>query len=152
MKQIRLTSGDFALVDDDLFEVLSSYTWSMSGGEVGSRYAYTKGAKYMHRLVIGAAKGQCVDHINGNSLDNRRENLRVCTQQENRRNSRKRTPGASHFKGVMRVKNRDAWKAAIKYDNKVRYLGYFKSEVEAALAYNEAAKEHFGEFAVLNQI
>ena len=106
----------------------------------------------MHRLVINAQKGTMVDHINRNRLDNRKENLRLCTMQENRRNSAKKKGSASPFKGVMRVTHRPAWRAFIKYDDKNHYLGYFKSEVEAAQAYNEAAKEHFGEFAVLNQI
>lgn len=152
MKQIRLSSGDFALVDDDLFDVLSSYHWSLSGGEDNNRYAYTTGGKYMHRLVIGAAKGQYVDHINRNSLDNRLENLRICTNTENLRNANKRKNAKSTFKGVCPIKNRPAWRALIKINGKQQYLGYFKSEVEAALAYNEAAKRYFGEFAVLNQV
>ena len=152
MKEIRLNNGAVSIVDDDLYEVLSSYHWSFSGGGSHGGYAYAKGGKYMHRLVIGATKDQIVDHKNGNTLDNRRENLRVCTQQENRRNSRKMKTAASPYKGVMRVKNREAWRAIIKVGGKPTYLGYFKQEVDAARAYNEAAKKFFGEFAVLNEI
>jgi hypothetical protein len=89
-----------------------------------------------------------VDHINGDTLDNRRANLRVCTKSENNRNRRKLHPTTSRFKGVY--KNTKPWIALIECNGKQFVLGRFASEEEAALAYDKAAKEHFGSFARLN--
>ena len=103
----------------------------------------------MHRFVTGASGGRrvVVDHINGNGLDNRRENLRICTNQQNQGNAKARR-GSSQFKGVSRKGNR--WIAYIQFNRKFRSLGSFESEHDAALAYDAAALECFGEFAALN--
>jgi hypothetical protein len=97
--------------------------------------------------------GFFVDHINGDTLDNRRENLRVCTRKENNQNCNKRgTLPKSKYKGVVWVKKVGKWKAQIKSDKKTIYLGYFKDELLAAKAYNSAAILYFGEFARQNKI
>lgn len=88
-----------------------------------------------------------VDHINGNGLDNRRVNLRLATSLQNQGNSRKRRNASSYYKGVSWYKPLKKWRAQIKVDKHVIHLGYFVSEEEAAIVYQEAAIAHFGEFA-----
>lgn len=114
-------------------------------------------ARRMHRVLIDAEDGLEVDHINGDTLDNRRANLRQCTTSENHRNSGKRytSMSTSRFKGVgKRVTRagRDRWRAAIKDNGRNLYLGTFDTEMEAVMAWNAAAKELHGEFARLNEV
>jgi hypothetical protein len=99
----------------------------------------------IHRLVLPDAKQ--INHINGNGLDNRRENLRSVTSAENHRNSRKRTRATSQFKGVHWLVQGKKWRAMIYVNGKQRHLGCFARETDAALAYDVAARKHFGEFA-----
>lgn len=97
-------------------------------------------------------KGESVDHINGDGLDNRRSNLRVCSHAENRRNSKKvsgRRKLASHYKGVSHP-SKNRWTASITVMWKTLHIGSFKTEIEAARAYDEAARNHHGVFARLN--
>lgn len=102
---------------------------------------------YMHRQIMNAPDGAQVDHINGNSLDNRRENLRFATNSENRANAAKHS-GRSQYKGVTR--DHDRWRARIVKDRRVTNIGTFSSEVEAALAYDARARVMFGPFARVN--
>jgi len=96
-------------------------------------------------------KFEHIDHINGDGLDNRRDNLRICTRTENVRCQRKRTkPTSSRFKGVTWHKNHRYWQAAIRKNGERTYLGWFKGEEEAARAYDKAAKRLHGDFASLN--
>lgn len=98
-----------------------------------------------------APTGLVVDHINHNGLDNRRRNLRIVTAKQNSWNMRSaKGRGTSNYKGVGWVKNKRKWRASISIDNKPKHLGYFEDEKKAAAAYDKAAKEHRGEFAVLN--
>lgn len=107
---------------------------------------------YFHREILGFPTGE-IDHKNGDGLDNRRENLRVCSRLENNRNQRKsKRPLTSKYKGVSWDKKSKKWLAHISIMNKCKYLGVFSDEWEAALAYNKAAEEKFGEFACLNEI
>lgn len=99
----------------------------------------------LHRFITGAANGQIVDHVNGDGLDCRRENLRLCSQAENTRN-RRISSGASKFKGVYWRKDLGKWVAAIQH----KTLGFFLNEVDAAAAYDKAAIGAYGEFAALN--
>ena len=90
------------------------------------------------------------DHRNGNGLDNRRANLRICTLSENRMSSRKREGCSSQYKGIAWDKYRQKWQAYINVDGKRQHLGRFEDEREAARAYDQAAKKRFGNFARLN--
>lgn len=103
----------------------------------------------MHRLIMNTPEGMLVDHINHDCLDNRKSNLRICTHAENARNKRP-VIGTSKYKGVYWDKTNKKWEAHIRKGKDVKYLGQFKCEKKAALAYNEKAKELFGEFAYLN--
>lgn len=107
----------------------------------------------LHRLVaerIGLSLDGVIDHINGNALDCRRKNLQSCTHQQNIRKQRHFATANSPYKGVMRF--RDKWRARITVDGKTLHLGLFKTAMDAAKAYNEKAKELFGDFANLNEV
>lgn len=104
----------------------------------------------MHRLIMNAPDGVHVDHINGDGLDNRRENLRLVTPQLNQANSRKRMKGTSRFKGVCWSAASKKWRASIVINNRQIYLGLFADELDAAKAYDKKALELFGEHAHLN--
>lgn len=153
MKTINLTKGKVALVDDADFDWLAKRKWYAS--QCRDRYyAYTPDRSSdvsMHRILLKAKPGQIVDHRNGDGLDNRRHNLRLCSKSENMQNSRKR-PGTSQFKGVSWDSGRKKWAAFITANGKSMNLGRFKSEEDAAIAYDVAAQLFHGEFALLNGI
>lgn len=149
-KIIPLTRGWVAWVDNDLYETLASRTWyaMISGND--RAYAARRGAELMHRTITRAPSGMDVDHREwpGMVVDNRRENLREATRRDNLRAGRKRSaPTSSRYKGVCFSRNR--WVAGINL-GKRKHLGCFPTELEAALAYDAAARHHFGEFARLN--
>lgn len=102
----------------------------------------------LHRMVMGAVKGQTIDHINNDGTDNRKGNLRVVTQQQNSMN--RKPSGNRKYKGVYFNKQQGKYNAHIKYHSKKMHLGTFPTEIDAALAYDSAAAGLFGEFAVLN--
>ena len=104
----------------------------------------------MHRIILNAPKGTMVDHINGNGLDNRKENLRLCTTRENNANQKKNRNNSSGYKGVAKASNCSKWRAYIRVDGVQRHLGNHNTPEEAARAYDAAAKKHFGEYAHLN--
>lgn len=109
---------------------------------------------FLHRILMNPLKGQIIDHINGNGLDNRRSNLRICTQMENSRNCRGRFY-TSKYKGVSflgRSALHHPWVAQLRAAGKLVYRRCFKYEVDAALAYNTVALRYFGEFARINQV
>ena len=155
-REIPLTKGFVALVDDADYDALHVLPWRV-GVTRGRAYALWR--KYvgiregksryteitMHRHLTDAPAGFEIDHINGNALDNRRSNLRVCTRAENARNVRCRGPG---FKGVERKLNR--FRARIAAGGRRITLGYYVTEVDAARAYDAAARQHHGQFARLN--
>lgn len=146
--EIELTKGKFAIVDDSDWYLLSSSSWSYSK----SGYAVAKVNKkivFMHRIIMGEPNCS-VDHINGNTLDNRRNNLRLASHSQNTKNRKKTKNRSSKFKGVDFQKRSGTWRARIKVEYRSIYLGQFSSEVEAARAYNKAALIYFGEFARLN--
>lgn len=159
MRMIALKpAGYYAIVDDADYEALSKFNWRRFASKRTSyavRQKKIKGEKlyiYMHRAIIGAGKGQLVDHRNGHGLDNRRSNLRLCSYSENARNSRKRRDGSSPYRGVNWDKRHGAYVVRIRAEGKYQYLGKFDDPREGALVYNEAAKKHFGEFAYLNPV
>ena len=106
----------------------------------------------MHKVILKVPKGQVVDHINHNGLDNRKANLRPATSEENNRNRRKSIKRKCHsrFKGVNWNKDQQKWAARICFNRKTKFIGYFNDEIEAAKAYDNAALKYHGEFAVLN--
>jgi hypothetical protein len=155
VKIIYLTRGQSTIVDAADFETLSEMKWCAQDGR-GGRWAavsLTSGSLVvMHRFILKAPKGTVVDHINGNSLDNRRENLRLCSQSENSKNLRvhRLVNKTSRFKGVCWDKLRSVWTAQITVNYKKIHIGSFPTEELAAEAYNFAAKKNFGEFSRLN--
>jgi len=157
MKEILLKTGKIAIVDDEDFERANKIKWGELRG-VNTCYARALGmnsgkatADTLHRFILGNyGNGLLVDHINRNGLDNRKQNLRFCTQKENSRNQVGTKNSTSKFKGVCFDKNRNKWMSKIRVDYKTLFIGRFKNEIEAAKAYDKAAKIHFKEFAYLN--
>lgn len=103
----------------------------------------------LHRLIMNAPPGMDVDHIDGDGLNNRKSNLRICTRSQNLQNQKPRG-GTSAYKGVCWCKTVNLWRAYIRKDGKRSYIGYFKDEMKAASAYDRTAKSLFGEFARVN--
>lgn len=160
VKRIPLSKGLFAIVDDDKFDELNQFRWcavESHGGYYALRNIKVDGKwgqqEFMHKRLLGIGKGVQGDHINGNKLDNRLENLRPCTQQQNGWNTRKprmkqgKAP-KSQYKGVFKVGR--YWRAMIQHEGKRVCLGYYNHEDEAAWAYDMAASHWRGEFASLN--
>lgn len=152
MKEIKLTQGKVAIVDDEDFEFLSQWKWYVHGSGPRTCYAERKSEGDhkrvpMHRVIMNTPKGLFTDHINGNGLDNRRCNLRICTTAENQYNARRRHSNRSGFKGVYYDKAVGKWRAAITINQKKIHLGRKDTPQEAHQLYVEAAKKHFGEFA-----
>lgn len=155
-RKIKLSKGQHTIIDSEDYDRVMQHRWfctNIRGRLYAYGYAGEKGKKKsmsMHRFIIGAKKGQITDHKNRNTLDNRKENLRLCTTVQNNTNSlRKNT--VSGYKGVSHAKG-DKWHARIKVNGKYIFIGSFKDKLEAARAYNKAAKIHWGEFACLNKI
>ena len=156
MKRIPLTQGEFAIVDDEDYEIIKRFKWSVNKCSHTS-YVQTgirkdKG-KYttltMHRFLLNPPDGLHVDHRNGNGLDNRRSNIRLCTSRQNAQN-RHLTRGRSQYKGVYWSKPNKKWVAQIGFSGKLKDLGSFANEDSAAKSYDVAAKKKFGDFARLN--
>ena len=159
MKHIQLSQGKFTLVDDDKFELLSQFKWhtKADGNLCYAARTQRQGKKSikikMHRLLMGATDSKIyIDHINGDTLDNRMCNLRICTHAENMRNRGKNKNSTSGYKGVHFYKAYQKWQSNIMHERKRVCLGYFDTAEEAAKAYNEAASKLHGEFAYLNEI
>ena len=156
MNIITLSKGYVALVDEEDYEDVSRFKWSAceKGHTVYARRSIRSGGKfysiYLHRYLMSlSCLGKHIDHIDGNGLNNRRENLRLCTNKENQRN-RRSLCGSSEYKGVAWHNRTKKWQARIKVDGVDVYLGVHEEEEAAARAYDKAAKKHFGEFANLN--
>ncbi|WP_049780588.1 Cro/CI family transcriptional regulator [Nitrosococcus halophilus] len=154
-KKIPLTKGRYALIDADDYERLVNYRWHVSALGYAVTWILKDGQKakeYMHRMILQVPKGFVTDHINGDLLDNRKINLRICSQQENSRNQRGSRNNPSGFKGVSLKSDTGKWRARIMVDRKEINLGCFESAEEAAEAYNAAARKHFGDYARLNPV
>lgn len=108
--------------------------------------------KLLHRVIMNAKKGEVVDHINGNKLDNRRKNLRICTNSENVRFQKRHKNNTSGYKGVSWSKGMKKWEARIMVDRKSIVGGYFSNRLDAAKEYNRLATTFFGEYAMINNL
>jgi len=157
-KAIPLTQGMFAIVDDADYDDLMKYSWQYADNGYAKRLKRVgeEGGRknmMMHRQIMNTPQGMETDHINGNGLDNRRCNLRVCTNNQNQCNRRKQVePLSSPYKGVYWCKRGKAWIAQYMMDKKNRHIGSYPTALEAAIAYNTKVKEVFGEFARLNDV
>lgn len=140
------------IVDDHLYNFLMQYSWRYDSRTRRATTSINNRAVPMHRLIykhfIGPVpKGNVIDHINRNRLDNRIENLRLATASQNRMNSTKKRNSKNKYKGVAQDKGSRKWKAYIGYNKKQIHIGMFETEEEAYQAYLIKAKELFGEFA-----
>lgn len=138
-----------AVVDDEDFEMLNLVKWCAHGGK-GKFYAFSRKLGMMHRYLLPVKSPYQIDHIDGNSLNNQRSNLRICTKQQNQFNRKKLANSKSKYKGVFWHPVNKYWFSKINHDGKRIHLGVFQNETDAAKTYDEAAKKHFGEFANLN--
>ena len=160
MKTIPLTHGRVALVDDKDYEFIIQWDWGILDQHSKVQYAITRGSgkRYlMHRIILESKDGEITDHINGDGLDNRRSNIRTCTQAQNSMNSVKRKKDAtSHYKGVCylpyKKSVKDAYVASIRVKGKNIRLGRFDVEEDAAREYDRMALKHFGEYARINGV
>jgi hypothetical protein len=157
-KYIALTKGQFALVDEGDFEELSRFNWYASWAKsTQSYYAVRRTGtesgrhfEYMHRYILGLGWRESGDHINRNTLDNRRVNLRPCTNQQNIFNQGISSRNRSGFKGVSFFKTRNKWRAVLSTRGEYRHIGYFDSPEDAARAYDSVVTDLHGEFAWTN--
>ena len=155
VKIIYGTKGEEIKVDDEDYENLSKLNWNCFTGYARTyRRRKSEGNKLkselMHRIIMGLPTELMVDHINGNKLDNRRCNLRLCNESQNGANRRKSIVHNNDYLGVTYHKRDNRYQTQVRHKGKRYYCGYFKTAEEAALAYNKKASELHGEFARLN--
>ena len=158
MKVIPLTRGKYAIVDDEDYERLMEHSWAWvpaTGSLSSTGYAVRKGNKkrgeprtiQMHREIMHAKKGIIIDHVNRDSLDNRKTNLRYANTQKNAFNRTKPIMKCtSRYKGVLQRKNSTVWQARLKYNNRHVELGTYDTEEKAAAVYNFASRIFFGRY------
>lgn len=163
-KLIPLSQGKFAKVDAGDFEWLGQFKWQYHKPKPSESRAYArtaifkKGDKgkatfvYMHRMILQPERTKKVDHEDGDGLNNRRSNIRICTTSQNNTNTKIRSDNTSGYKGVFWHKGANKWGATIKTSTGAISLGLYETALEGATAYNIAARKHFGEFARLNDI
>ncbi len=148
-KRIILTNGMVAYVDAADYEELNRYTWQLVSAGYAGRFENGK-CVMMHRQIMNPPEGMQVDHIHRNRLDNTRAHLRICTASENARNRAKRADATSRYIGVSYDKNRKKWVAYIRLEGKLRQIGGYDDEIEAARAHDDAVVRDFGDSARLN--
>jgi hypothetical protein len=160
MRKIPLTQGQVAFVDDDDYEMVSAYKWFAHWNRTGhSFYAYTNinvgnGRKTlaMHNLIVKTPSNMQIDHINHDTLDNKRGNLRLCTKSQNMMNKKCYHNNTSGYKGVHWNPQNSKWRAQIQFNKKKKHLGYYNTPQDAAMAYDCVASKMYGEYALLNKI
>lgn len=158
-ERIPLTQGQVAFVDPDDYKRIAAHKWCAQWNRktnsfIAVRADNSSGKRstlLMHRSVLDAPHGQFVDHISHDTLDNRRSNLRLCSNSQNSRNQLLRSSNSSWFKGVHWLRQNRCWRASITVDRKTIHLGCFASADAAAEAYDVAAVRYFGEFALTNK-
>lgn len=135
------------VIDIDDVPIVKDLLWYINSG-------YIQNDKYgrLHRGIMNAKPNEIVDHVNGDRLDNRKSNLRLCTNAENSRNANISKNNTSGYKGVSWDKSRNLWHAQIMVDKRTIHIGRFGDKLEAAKAYNKAAVKYHGEFALLNNV
>lgn len=137
------------IIDKEDYEKVKDYRWCLSG----NNYVMTQASSnylLLHRFLLIAPDGIDVDHINGNTLDNRKNNLRLAKHYQNMANRGKQVNNTSGYKGVYLDKRRNTWNSVLQYKDKHLFLGSFKNKIKAALAYDKKALELLGEFAHTN--
>jgi len=156
MKAIKLTQGKIAVIDDEDFEIISALKWFAHKQSKANTYYAERNIKLpdgkrkpigMHILIMDPPHGHQVDHIDGDGLNNRRSNLRVCVCSQNQGNARIRKDCSSGVKGVSFSKSHKRWRARIQINRNRIGLGWHLTKAEAAKAYAVAAVMYFGEFA-----
>ena len=154
MRIIPVGHGKFTKVDDDMYDNFAKHAWRILGGKKKNKYVARRddyvGTILMHRVVVGAKKGEIVDHIDNDGFNNQRSNLRICTHAENMHNSRIHKNNKSGYKGVSITTWGNKYRATIIFNKKSIYIGSYLTPREAAIAYDKKAVELFGKFANLN--
>ena len=155
-REIKLTQGQVAIIDDEDYEWLSQWKWYARKSRniwYAVRQEWENGRQkqiHMHREILKPPIGMETDHRDRNGLNNQRNNLRIATRIQNTRNRKANQNGTSTFKGVFWNPAHDKWQAQIRVKRQRIHLGYFPCEMDAARTYDKAAKEYFGEFACIN--
>lgn len=151
-KDIELVDVDSIIpnlkVDTEDLSKILKYKWHLSKGYARAttrENGFCESIR-MHRLIINAPKGVHVDHINGNKLDNRKENLRICDSQKNQGNSKLRKDSTTGYKGVSFDKRKNKYHSRMRVQGSLIHIGYFESSLDAARAYNIAAEEWYGQY------
>lgn len=151
MKEIELSRGKVALVDDEDFEWLNQWKWSTHSKGYAYRMDWgSRKAVYMHRLIMKTPKHLECDHIDHNKTNNQKHNLRNCTRHSNSKNMKRHKDGSSGYVGVYWCKPRNKWVANICVDGKTIYLGASRDKKKCAKMYDVAASKYRGEYANLN--
>jgi hypothetical protein len=155
VKEIKLTKGKFAIVDDEDYDELMKYKWyAIKGSTI---YFYARRTPFkdgqhkisMHRQILNFPD-KIIDHVNRNGLDNRKSNLRLCSKSENRINCKKHKNNTSGFRGVSWHPLIKKWQVRIQHNNISVHIGYFSEKIQGAKSYDKKAIEFFGKFVVLN--
>ena len=149
MKEIPVSEGFVAKVDDEDFPLLSRHKWNIKKG-LRTQYAITSIQNrpiYMHRLIVIPTGILMVDHIDHNGLNNQKANLRICSRSQNSCNQVMSRSNKSGYRGVFWHEQYKRWRAVIVLNYKQIHLGSFKDKESAHLAYKEAAKKYYGAFA-----
>lgn len=159
-RKIPLTQGKIALVDDEDYEYLMQWKWQafyqqnthsfIARRMTSKRKEGERKSIIMHRIIMNAQKGQIIDHINHDTLDNRKENLRFCTHSENMQNRTIQSNNKARYKGIYWRKSRNCWEVRVHKNCKLKRVKCVHDKIEAALVYDEFAEEVHGEFAKLN--
>lgn len=154
-RKIPLTQNQYAIVDADIYDWLMQWNWHAAWNSCAKAFYATRWDKKsrshvaMHRIIARLRVSRRLgDHINGNSLDNRRKNIRGCTNKQNPRNHKINARNTSGFHGVVRCDQR--WASRISVKGRWKHLGYFRTAKDAAVTRDAAAIRHYGRFATLN--